>query len=100
VFDELKGKVGLFIIEFLGNGQMSRAVIKKGSLSLVHQSSPAGHIAYIIDANRNICVSDKTGVWIDKKFYPSNKDKNGQIFIPYAKSQHETKVIMIHEDFA
>lgn len=79
---------------------MSRAVIKKGSLSLVHQSSPAGHIAYIIDANRNICVSDKTGVWIDKKFYPSNKDKNGQIFIPYAKTQQETKVIMIHQDFA
>jgi hypothetical protein len=31
-FEELKGKVGLFIIEFMGNGLMSRAVVKKGML--------------------------------------------------------------------
>lgn len=79
---------------------MSRAVVKKGSLSLVHRSTPAGHLAYIIDSKRNICSSDKTGVWIDKKFYKSNKDKNGSIFIPYAINTIETKVIMIHGDFA
>jgi hypothetical protein len=49
-FDELKDKVGLFIIELQGNGKMSRAIIKKGSLSLVHQSTSAGHLAYIIDS--------------------------------------------------
>ena len=34
-FPELKDRVGLFIIEFIGNGISARAVIKKGSLSLV-----------------------------------------------------------------
>ena len=42
-FDKLAGKVGLFIIEFLGNGVSSRAVVKKGSLSLIHRSTSAGH---------------------------------------------------------
>ena len=31
-FPELTGKVGLYIVEFIGNGISSRAVIKKGSL--------------------------------------------------------------------
>ena len=82
-FDELKGKVGLFIIEFQGNGKMSRVIVKKGSLSLIHRSTAAGHIGYIIDADRKICKSDRTGVWIDKKFYKCDPEKNGSIFIPY-----------------
>ena len=63
--DELKGKVGLFIVQLEGNGKMSRAIIKKGSLTFIHRDTAAGHIGYIIDADRNICKSDKTGVWID-----------------------------------
>ena len=69
VIDELKGKVGLFIVQLEGIGKMSRAIIKKGSLTFIHRDTAAGHIGYIIDADRNICKSDKTGVWIDKKFY-------------------------------
>lgn len=48
--DELKGKVGTFIVELFGNGIKSRAVIKKGSLTLVYRSTESGHIAYILDA--------------------------------------------------
>jgi len=40
VFEELKGKIGLFIIEIQGNGKMSRAIVKKGSLTLIHRSTP------------------------------------------------------------
>lgn len=79
---------------------MSRAVVKKGSLSLIHKSTPAGHLAYIIDADRNICKSERTGVWINKKFYKCDLLKNGSIFIPYEKQVTSTKLIMIHEDFA
>lgn len=41
-FDDIKGKIGLFIIEMIGNGMSARAIIKKGSLSLVHRSTIAG----------------------------------------------------------
>lgn len=47
-FPELDDRVGLFIIEFISNGYSSRAVIKKGSLSLVVRSTVAGHIAYVL----------------------------------------------------
>ena len=73
-FNELRGKVGLFIIEMQGNGKMSRAVVKKGSLSLIHRSTPAGHVGYIIDADRKICKSERTGVWLKNKFYQANTE--------------------------
>lgn len=64
-FPQLNNKIGLFIVELIGNGVSARAVIKKGSLSLVHRSTVAGHLAYILDAQKNICACDKTGVWFD-----------------------------------
>ena len=96
-FNELKGKVGLYIIEMEGNGIVSRAVIKKGSLSLIHKSTAAGHQAFILDEDKNICKSEKTGVWIGKKFYKCDLENNGSIFIPFMKENYKAqKIIMIH----
>lgn len=33
----------------------ARAIIKKGSLSLIHKPGVNGHIAYILDENKEIC---------------------------------------------
>lgn len=81
-FPELTGKIGLFIIEFVGNGRSARAVIKKGSLSLIHKSTIAGHVATIIDDNREVCKGPNTGLWLSNKFYAAKED--GSIFINYA----------------
>lgn len=57
-FPSLVNKIGLFIVEFVGNGVNARAVIKKGRLSMVHRSTPAGHLCYIIDQNKDICMGE------------------------------------------
>jgi hypothetical protein len=69
---------------------------------LIHHSTIGGHQAFLIDADRKICTGEGTGVWIDKKFYPANAEKNGAIFIPYTKgsSDQAIKLIMIHNGFA
>jgi len=92
LFEELAGKTGLFIIEFLGNGCSARAVVKKGSLSLIHRSTVAGHMCYILDDDRNVCKgnpeaagegsSNSVGMWFQNKFYEAKPD--GLIFLPYA----------------
>lgn len=48
-FPQLSNRVGTFIIEFIGNGMTARTVIKKGNLSLVHRSTHAGHLMYLLD---------------------------------------------------
>ena len=63
-FEELKGKSGLFIIEMMGNGMMSRTVIKKGQMTFVHRSTIAGHIGYLIDHKQDILMGEGTGIWL------------------------------------
>jgi len=103
-FPELNGRVGLFIVEFVANGRSARAVVKKGSLSLIFRSTVAGHLLYILDDKKEICKGgdahdDKTGVFFEKKFYEADKEK-GTIFIPYGKSEVADKIIMKHGTFA
>lgn len=73
-FPELNGKVGLFIVELIGNGMSARAVIKKGSLSLIHKATIAGHLAYILDENKKICTGPKTGLYFENEYYEANPD--------------------------
>ena len=51
----------------------SRAVIKKGSLSLIHKATIAGHLAYILDEEKRICsettTGKKTGLYFDGQYY-------------------------------
>jgi len=81
-FPSLTGRVGLFIVEMIGNGVNSRAVIKKGSLSMIHKPTVAGHIAYVLDQNKEICKGPRTGIWFQREYYEANAE-NGRIFIPY-----------------
>eukprot|EP00347_Sterkiella_histriomuscorum_P016748 403352004 len=97
---ELTDKVGLFIVEFIGNGMSSRAIIKKGSLSLIHRSTVAGHLAYILDENKNVCSGSKTGLQFDGQFYKADDEKGGKIFIPYGKHDLSSKAILMNNDFA
>ena len=82
-FPQLDNRVGLFVIELIGNGYSSRAVVKKGTLSLVCRSTSAGHVAYILDEDRYICKGRKTGIWFDENLWEA--DEQGRILIPYTK---------------
>jgi len=57
-------KQGIFIIELIGNGISSRAIIKKGRLSLVQSFSHSGSKLTIIDENQEVCKGKRTGLWI------------------------------------
>jgi hypothetical protein len=99
-FPELSNRVGLFIIEFIGNGANARAVIKKGSLSLVHKPTIGGHAAYIIDENKKICTGPQTGVQMGNQFYQPKDMGSGKIFLPYDKYGGTKNVIVMHDGFA
>ena len=99
-FPQLDDKVGLFVIEFISNGYSSRAVIKKGSLSLIYRSTEAGQVAYILDENKQICKSTNTAMWYKNQYFKADPEKGGRIIIPYQKSQSSGKTILIHDGFA
>ena len=105
-FPELTHSRGLFVIEFIGNGFSSRAIIKKGSLTLLHQPTIAGHIAYVIDESRRICrpapsPAPPTGLFLQGKFYEADPH-TGKIVIPYAPPgrQATAKAVVSHAGLA
>jgi hypothetical protein len=50
----LQSKRGLFVIELIGNGISSRALIRKGTLQYVEHLSTAGQVFYVINDQKQI----------------------------------------------
>lgn len=93
-FAQFNGQRGLFVVELIGNGISSRAIIQKGNLSLIHKNTIAGHFAFILDEDKNICKGKYTGLYFDNNFYTSDED-TGRIIIPFGRYQNRSKAIMM-----
>ena len=90
---------------------MSKAIIKKGSLSLIYKETSAGSLAYIINEDQQIVKSATTGLWLGTKFHKCDPN-NGSIAIPkeVVADEYEWRygcghevargAILVHNDFA
>ena len=67
---------------------------------LVHKSTIAGHLVFIIDEDTNICNSEDTGIWYNDEFFKSDTKHGGRIVIPYEKYASTNNAILVHEGFA
>ena len=78
-FPELKGR-GVYIIELIGNGKSSRALVQKGQLKVVEQVTAGGHSFTVFDEKNNKmnnCIG-----WFNGAEYKAHKD--GRIYVPFA----------------
>ena len=78
-FPELK-QPGVYVVDFIGNGISSRALIHKGRLDYLVRTTAAGHLFQIVDSGKQI-VKDST-LWIGGVEYVSNED--GEIVVPFS----------------
>jgi hypothetical protein len=72
----------MFVVELIGNGISSRAIIKKGKLSVIDKITPAGSLLYILGENLDICKGRNVGIFVEGKFYNANEE--GKIIIPFS----------------
>ena len=96
--NEIHNKAGLFVIDFISNGFSSRAVVKKGSLSLVTKIAREGHIWYIWDENKQICKTDSTAIWFSNKYFKA--DEAGKIVIPFADNYAAPQAVLLNSGIA
>eukprot|EP01022_Parablepharisma_sp_SALTPOND_P009836 TRINITY_DN1405_c2_g1_i1.p1 TRINITY_DN1405_c2_g1~~TRINITY_DN1405_c2_g1_i1.p1 ORF type:complete len:2260 (-),score=324.93 TRINITY_DN1405_c2_g1_i1:695-7474(-) len=100
-FPEIKGKEGVFLIDFHGNGRQGRAVLRIGSLSLVSTPTILGQECYILDSHKKVCLrheSGPTGIYIYGELY--KPDETGRIIIPYIFNERSTRAILLHGKLA
>ena len=89
----LKGKAGLFAVEFFGNGRRTRVLIKKGALKLVSRVTAAGHQLTVLNEGNQVCVTPGSGLYLNSRFYALS-DSQRSVVVPFRGSQsYSTAVI-------
>jgi hypothetical protein len=94
-FPQIK-KRGVYIVEFIGNGRISRALIRKGELRVQERISTAGHIFRVLDEmNRQI---EKAEIYLAGHLYEA--DAEGEIVVPFTRDPGYRSIVVRQGDFA
>ena len=93
-FPELTGKRGVWMIELIGGGRSSRALIRKGHLHYLSRQGVAGTVLSVLDENDR--PVDKASVWLAGREYKADKD--GGITIPYSTQPGTRPMILRSPD--
>lgn len=91
-FPELAGP-GIYVIDFVGNGRSSRAVIQKGTLHFHVESTAEGQRFTVADEAGNL-VKDAT-VWMEGAEYRS-QDDSGRILVPFSTQPGDRPIVVSH----
>ena len=94
-FDSLKGQRGAWVIEFIGNGMSSRALVQKGRLQYLAKTTGAGTFVTVLDENNDL--AKKPAVWFGgRKYTPSDK---GIIALPFSNQPGNQQIVLTDGDF-
>jgi hypothetical protein len=97
-FEDITAKEkGVFIVEFVGGGMSSRALIKKGALKLYVQEDFQGNKLYIVDEDKKILNGSKTGIFIDGKFHKVNEKHH--VLLPFNEAVVNSRATLVHDGF-
>ncbi len=87
---------GVFVVELIGNGRSSRALLRLGDLNLHQRPGAAGHVFRVYDEQGRHCP-DAT-LWLGGAEY--RPDEHGELVVPYSNQPREQPVIVQQGGFA
>jgi hypothetical protein len=87
---------GVYVVELIGNGMSSRAVIHKGRLELVQRTGSAGHVLRVVD-EEGAAVPEATLWFAGREVLP---DADGLLRIPFSTEPGTKAVILRHGERA
>ena len=88
-FESLEGS-GIYLVEMIGGGVSSRAVVRKGALHLLGRVGSAGHVFRVLDSDRSL-ASDAVLRFAGRDFTP---DEGGEIFVPFTTAPGHKSVLL------
>ncbi|WP_166831361.1 hypothetical protein [Thalassoroseus pseudoceratinae] len=88
-------KRGVYVIDFIGNGRSSRAVIRKGRLHFVMHTDVSGHVFTVLDSKNEVVPNAE--LWLGGQKYTA--DKNHHIAVPFTASAKQQLIILCADDF-
>ncbi len=92
---ELRNR-GVYVVELIGNGKSSRALVQKGRLGFLQEITPAGHAFTVLDeAGRK--MPDARGWLGGREFVPG---QDGRITVPFSTQPQPETLILQQGGFA
>lgn len=99
-------KRGFFIVEFVGGGLTTRAVIKKGFLSFVTHTTIPGLVFEVLDEEGTVLANTeetprlkRAGIYLEGIFYEANQ--HGKVLVPFPENSKElVKALLISDGFS
>ncbi|MBI5538354.1 MAG: hypothetical protein HY898_36865 [Deltaproteobacteria bacterium] len=86
-------KPGLYVVELIGNGRASRALIRKGWLQYVERIGAAGHVFTVLDEEGR--ALPKASLWMGDRQYGPSED--GTILVPFSTRPGWQPILLAHE---
>ncbi|MDB5388519.1 MAG: hypothetical protein JWM11_4165, partial [Planctomycetaceae bacterium] len=84
-------KPGVYIVDFIGNGRSSRALIRKGRLRHLVRTSPLGQIFTMLNEKNE--ALDEASVWLSGHEYTSVK---GAVLVPFTANPVRQPIVISH----
>ncbi|MFT5151845.1 MAG: hypothetical protein ACI841_001832, partial [Planctomycetota bacterium] len=81
---------GVYIVELIGNGLSSRAVIQKGRLQLQQRVGAAGHVMRVLDETGTLVP--QASIWFGGRDW--HADQFGEIAIPFSTDPGTKRVML------
>ena len=92
---ELKAR-GVYVVELIGNGKSSRALVQKGRINVLQEVTSAGHAFTVLD-EAGKCVTDASG-WLGGREFAA--DKEGRILVPFTTAPKSENLVIRKDGFA
>ena len=89
-------KAGVYVIDFIGNGKSSRALIRKGRLQHVVRTAANGQVFTLFNEKREP-VPEAT-LWLAGREYKPND--RGQILVPFSTAPGRVPIVLSLGDFS
>ncbi len=94
-FPQLQGR-GTWVIEFIGNGKSSRALVRRGRLRYLTSDGAAGQVVTVLDESNRVLPD--ASIWVGGREYRPEKD--GTMVVPYSNDPGRRPIVLVHGDFA
>ena len=85
-------KPGIYVVDFIGNGRSSRALIRKGGLRHLVHVAPVGQVFTILN-DKNEQIKDAT-LWLSGHEYVAGEE--GTILVPFTANAVRQPVVITH----
>lgn len=83
-------KAGVYVIDLIGNGRSSRALVRKGKLQHLVETNPAGQVFTVLDENHKV-VKDAV-LWLAGHEYKAGKE--GLISVPFSTNPGRQAIVI------